>query len=160
MLKNLRVIAPLTLLYIALTNNIEPLNWVLGLLVATGITALIQPQLDEIRWGNVPNAILAALTFFYVSLRDLVLSSIQLSILLVKPQVEINQGIFPLDAETEFESAAILSAHAITLTPGEMVIDIDENGVLHTHALDIDEAKATEPAAQKQRAETLERFIS
>lgn len=160
MLKYLRTIAPLTILYLALTSNIEPLNWVVGLLLSIGITALLRPQLDEIRWSNVPTAMLAALTFFYVSLRDLVLSSIQLAGILLQPQINIKQGIFPLDSETDSEAVAILSAHAITLTPGELVIDIDDKGTLYTHALDIEESKASEPDAQKARAKTLEKFVS
>ncbi|MEM7799952.1 MAG: Na+/H+ antiporter subunit E [Chloroflexota bacterium] len=159
-MRYLRSIIPLLVLYIALTGNVEPGNWVIGILIAVGITALLRPNLEPIRWSNLPLATVAAFQFVFTSLKDLFLSSIQLAWILVQPTIKINQGIFPLAAETKSKNAAILSAHAITLTPGEMVIEIDdEAGILRTHAIDVEHAVQHEPEAQRKRAASLEKFV-
>ena len=41
--------------------------------------------------------------------------------------------------------ATALSAHAVSLTPGELVVEIDDEGVMYTHCLDASRAAIPRP---------------
>lgn len=159
-MQNLKVIIPLLLVYLGLTGNWEPLNWVLGGLLAAGITALIRPQLRPIRWQNLPRAIWGGITFFVSLLRDLLISSLQVTAIVLSPKIEINQGIYRLATGCDNELVTVLSAHAITLTPGEMVVEIDQNGEMYVHSLDMAEMSAeVGTAAQILRTAKLQEVV-
>ena len=49
-----------------------------------------------------------------------------------------------------------VSAEAITLTPGELVVEIGEDGTLYTHTLDVEATLANSAEAQLERAHQLE----
>jgi multicomponent Na+:H+ antiporter subunit E len=52
-----------------------------------------------------------------------------------------------------------LSAHAITLTPGELVLGIDDQGVLYVHCLDVTQSAAYAAEAQQLRQELLSKIF-
>jgi multicomponent Na+:H+ antiporter subunit E len=158
-MRYLKWILPLTLLYIALTANPEPLNWLLGALLATGITALLRPDPAPIAWRNLPSAFFAAGQFVLSLLADLVVSSLQVARLLLQRQLQLRQGVLALSTGSPEETVTVLSAQAITLTPGEMVIEIDEDGVMYVHSLDVVASAETEPDAQARRVRQLERIF-
>ena len=89
----LKWLAPLTLLYVLLTSNAEPLNWVLGLLIALGVVGLIRPKPTPIHWSHLPRAT-ATITLFIVKLLwELIVSGVQVARLIVQPTLAIRQGI-------------------------------------------------------------------
>ena len=55
--------------------------------------------------------------------------------------------------------ATALSAHAITLAPGEMVVEIGEGGVMYTHTLDASQAADYVAEAQDLRRELLRKIF-
>ena len=158
-MRYLRWVVPLTFLYIALTANAEPRNWLLGVLLATGIAVLLRPNPSSIRWRNLPTALLALGQFILSLLWDLLVSSLQVTWLVVHREIPLRQGIFALPSGCSSSLVTLLSAQAITLTPGELVVEIDEEGVLYTHSLDVVTAATKEPVAQKRRVQQLERIF-
>ena len=159
-MQNLKVIIPLLLVYLGLTGNWEPLNWLLGALLAAGITALIRPQIGPIRWQYLPRAIWGGFTFFVSLLRDLLISSLQVSMIVLSPKMEIHHGIYRLATGCDNELVTVLSAHAITLTPGEMVVEIDQSGEMYVHSIDLEEMSAeVGTAAQVLRTAKLQEVL-
>jgi multicomponent Na+:H+ antiporter subunit E len=75
------------------------------------------------------------------------------------PGVSLRQGIIAIPAETSSDLGRALSAHAITVTPGEMVVEMDEEGTMYTHCLDATAAAETAVAHQRQRRAMLERIL-
>lgn len=156
----LKWLIPLTLFYLALTGNGEPLNWLLGLLLATAITALLRPQPAPIVWRRLPAAFWAGAHFLLTLLWDLLVSSLQVSRLILQREIRLQQGIMALSSGSSSDLVTSLSAKAITLTPGELVVEIDHNNTLYIHSLDIVAAAAHEPDAQKRRRQQLEKIVS
>ena len=156
----LKWLVPLTLFYIALTGNSEPLNWLLGLLLAGGITALLQPAPAPIAWRRLPAAFWAGSRFLLTLLWDLLVSSLQVSRLILRREIQLQQGIMALPSGSSSDLVTSLSAEAITLTPGELVVEIDHDNNLYIHSLDIVAAAAHEPEAQKRRRQQLEKLVS
>ena len=158
-MRYLKWILPLTVLYIALTGNAEPLNWLLGLLLALAITALLRPNPAPIGWAHLPAAALAAGQFVLSLLADLLVSSLLVARLLLGRRLALRQGVFALPTGSPAETVTVLSAQAITLTPGEMVVEIDEDGVMYTHSLDVVASAETEPPDQERRVRQLSRIV-
>lgn len=152
-------ILPLTLLYVALTANGEPLNWLLGLLLAAGITGLLRPKPAPVSWRTAGVALLAAGQFLLLLLWDLLVSSMQVGRLVLRREMPLRQGIVALPTGSTSPRVVLLSAQAITLTPGEMVVEMDEDGVLYTHCLDVVAVAESAPAAQRRRVQLLERMV-
>jgi multicomponent Na+:H+ antiporter subunit E len=53
-----------------------------------------------------------------------------------------------------------LSAHAITLAPGEMVVEMDEKGVMYTSCLDTTNSEKYIEDAQKIRKDLLQKIFT
>lgn len=154
-----KLIIPLFLVYLALTSNLEVSNLVVGLLATTGITLLVRPRLQaETDWRRLPAAMLAFGRYLLTLLWDLIRSGVQVARLVLTPGVSLQQGIIAIPAETSSSLGRALSAHAITVTPGEMVVEMDEEGTMYTHCLDATAAE-TAVAHQRQRRAMLERIL-
>ena len=50
-------------------------------------------------------------------------------------------------------------AHAITLTPGELVVEMSDEGTMYTHTLDTSHAEDHMAEAQKMREELLRKIM-
>ncbi|MCO6453171.1 MAG: Na+/H+ antiporter subunit E [Caldilineales bacterium] len=153
----IRIIGVLTLAltYVLLTGNWQISNIIIGLLIGLIIIALLRPPKGSLEWRNIPRTILALAAYVFIMIRDVILSGLQVARLVLDPKLPIRPGIIAIPSQCESELATALSAHAITLAPGEMVIEIDENGVMYTHTLDITKAEAYVNEAQRLRSDLL-----
>ncbi|NJN53465.1 MAG: Na+/H+ antiporter subunit E [Anaerolineae bacterium] len=155
-----RAILVLTLVYLALTANLEWLNVLMGVLVGTAVTFLL-PGAGQVYmpWRQWPAAIWAFIRYSLMLMWDLLVSGIQVARIVLSPQLSIQPGIVAIPSETHSDLATALSAHAITLTPGELVVEIDENGVMYTHCLNATQATAVIADAQATRRNLLEKIF-
>ncbi len=87
------------------------------------------------------------------------LSGIQTARLVLSPSLPIKPGVLRIPSDTETDLGAALSAHAITLTPGEMVVEMDSDNVMYTHALDATKAKEYVHDAQEMRRKLLDQIF-
>ena len=152
----LRWIVPLTVLYILLTGNPEPANWLVGLLIAVGVTMLNRPNPSPLEWRRLPRMAAAALSFLLTLFVDLIRSGWQVTKLVLQREPAINQGIVAIPDGTQETWITTVSAEAITLTPGELVVEIGEDGTLYTHTLDVDTSLESAAVAQEGRVRQLE----
>jgi multicomponent Na+:H+ antiporter subunit E len=153
------MIVGLLLVYLALTANLELSNLILGLLMATGLTLLLRPPRGTFKLRRVPGALLALVRYLFVVISDAIKSGLVAARLLLDPDLPVKPGIIAIPSGCDSELATALSAHAITLAPGEMVVEIDENGVMYTHALDATRAAEYVSEAQHLRQELLRKIF-
>lgn len=153
------VVLILCIIYLAGTSNLEWRNIVAGLIVSTGIVLLIRPSLRPINWHRLPTALVAVAQYVVILAYDLVASGIQTARIVLNPDLPIKPGIIAIPSECNSEMGTALSAHAITLTPGTMVIEIDAHGVMYTHCLDVTDADEQIAKAQKMRRNLLEKIF-
>ena len=73
--------------------------------------------------------------------------------------LEIKPSIIAIPSGCESELATALSAHAISIAPGELVVEIDANGVMYTHVLDVTHSAEYQEQAQNMRSELLSKII-
>jgi len=145
--------------YLAMTANLEFSNLVFGFLIAVGLTWLFRPAPRKIKIQRLPTAVLALLKYILVLLVDMVKSGIWTARLLLDPDLPIKPGIIAIPSNCESELATALSAHAITLAPGELVIEIDTDGVMYTHTLDATRSAEYITEAQELRRDLLRKIF-
>jgi len=156
----LRVVIPLTIIYLLATNNYELSNVVLGLLIALALAVLVRPQTEAVNWQNMPSLILAILQYTIVLIWDVFLNGLKVAYIVLTPRLQIKPGIIAVPSDCKSEVATALSAFAITAAPGEMVIEIDDKGIMYTHCLVVTDKDETSARDQARRRQMLERIFA
>lgn len=153
------MIVALWLVYLVLTGNFEPSNLVAGLLIAIGVSWLLHPDRRNFQVRRVPGAFLALLRYLGIVIYDMISSALTVARIVLDPKLPIKPGVIAIPSGCQSELATALSAHAITLAPGELVIEIDENGTMYTHTLDAANAPKYTEEAQRIRRNLLSRIF-
>jgi len=153
------VILLLLPIYLALTANLELSNIITGGLVTLGVTALLRPVVNPIGVRRLPGALLALVQYLGLLLIELIVSGLQVARIVLSPSLPIKPGIVAIPSGTDSELATTLSAHAISVTPGEIVVEIGDDGMMYTHCLDASQPEEVRLAAQRQRRDLLRRII-
>lgn len=156
----LRTVFLLTLVYLALRPNFEILNILAGIIIAAVVVLLLRPQPQPLRWRQLPTIILALIRYTVVLAYDLVVSGIQVARIVLKPGRTLRPGIIIIPSKNQSEVAQALNAHAITLTPGEIVVEITDDGTMYTHCLNATESQKLVDDAQEMRVSLLEKFLA
>jgi len=149
----------LWLMYLGLTANLQPSNLVVGLLIAVTLTALLHPDRLRIDMRQVPGATWALVRYVIVVAKDVIQGGIQVARLVLDPKLPVKPGVIAIPSGSESEWATALSAHAITLSPGAMVLEIGEHGMMYTHTLDITNADESIAEIQRLRRDLLEKIL-
>lgn len=142
MIVYIRWVLLLALVYLALTSNLDLSNIVVALLLATGVVLLVRPAQRPTELRRFGRSMVALALYSANLIRDLIVSGIQVARIVLSPSLPIRPGIIAIPAETETELGLALITHAVTLTPGELVVEIDDDHVMYTHALDATRAEA------------------
>ena len=149
----------ITIIYLFLTSNLEMLNIIFGVIISVGITILLKPEIKPYSWRNVPAALLAIFQYIFVLIWDIIQGGIMVAKLAVSPKLGIQPAIISIPSGCETELAKALSAHAISISPGELVIEIDEDGIMYTHVLDVRKSVEYRKQAQQIRRDLLRKIF-
>ena len=149
----------LTIIYLLLTANLEWLNILVGLIIAVGITLLIRPSIQVFSMRALPSAVLALIRYAGILIYDMIKGGLMVARLALSPKVDIDPAIIAIPSECKSELATALSAHSISLAPGELVVEIDDQGVMYTHILDIHSTPKYKQLAQKLRNDLLRKIF-
>lgn len=90
--------------------------------------------LADIRFS--PRAIIYAILYLFVFLRELVKSTIDVARRVVSPSLPINPGIVKVKTRLKSPIGRIVLANSITLTPGTMTVETDGED-FYIHWIDI-----------------------
>jgi multicomponent Na+:H+ antiporter subunit E len=156
----LLLIIGLWLVYLALTANLEPTNLVLGGIIAAVLTALARPSAPRLVWRCLPGAVVAALRYLWVLAVDVVAGGLAVARLVLDPRLPIKPGIVAIPTGIDSELGVALNAHATTLAPGELVIEIDDEGVLYAHVLDASHPEEVVADARQLQRQLLSRMLA
>ena len=125
----------LTAVWVGLWGSVTAAN-VLGGLVLAGVLVLLLPLPSGGGHGVVQPA--ALLRFAARFLADLVVSSVQVAALVLRPRLALRQGVVAVRVPGASEGLLTLLGNAISLTPGTLTLDVDRSsGTLYVHALDV-----------------------
>lgn len=149
----------LALTYLMLTSNFEWLNIIAGIVIATGVTLLLRPRIQLFSWRETPQAVIALIRYLGILVYDIASGGITVARLALRRDLAFNSAIIAIPSECTSELATALSAHAISVAPGELVVEIDEDGIMYTHVLDVSHSPEYKEQAQKLRRDLLRKIF-
>jgi len=147
------------IVYLALTANFELSNIALGVVVAAAVAALLRPARQPLGLQSLPGALWALAQYIVILLKDMIVSGLQVAHIVLSPALPIKPGIIAIPSGTDSELATALSAHSITVTPGALVVEISDDGMMYTHVLDVTQSEAARLSAQERRRKLFSRML-
>lgn len=158
----MHTIIPLLVLmgtYLALSANLQFSNFLLGFAIAAGILILIHFPRRPVRLTRLPLAFVALVTFIGMLLYNVSRSGIQMVRIILHPKLPVKSGIVAIPAGCQSEFGRAVSGHSISLPPGELFVEMDENGIMYIHSLDVELTEKQAGAAQKIQGDLLHRIL-
>lgn len=159
MLAYIRVILVCWVLYLAVTGNLELSNLAVGLAIGVVVALVMQPRSQPLPLSSLPAALFNLVRYVVWLAIDILRNGIRVARIVLDPKLPIRPGIIAIPAGTRSKVGLALSAHAITVTPGEQVIEIGDDGVMYTHCLDAVTSAEGAEDAQRVRREMLEKIF-
>lgn len=134
------MVAWLTLVWVGLWGSVTAANVLGGLAVAVVLLVLLRPEPADARAVVSP---LALLRFSGRFALDLMVSSLQVVRLVLRPRIALRQGVVAVHVPDASDMLLTVLADAISLTPGTLTIDVDRgSSTLYVHSLDAGEDAA------------------
>jgi len=142
----LLMIAWLTVVWVALWEDLSAANLLAGLALATALVALFPLSPPGVAGTLSP---LAAVRFVVYFAWKLVEASLVVAWEVVTPHNRINQGIVAVPIHGVSDTLTTLVANAISLTPGTLTIEIRRRPtILYVHVLHLQDIEAVRREVQ------------
>jgi len=160
MMRRIQIAIPLFLVYLVLSGNLTIPNLVVGALVALMVSALL-PARDAapMPLKRIPAFVWALLRYVVVVMWDVIKGGITTARIVLSREMPLKPGIIAIPSGSKSELGTALSAHAITLSPGELVVEMDDEGNMYTHCLDVDKSEVYVSEAQSLRRNLLSKMF-
>ena len=142
----------LFLVWIGLTNSLEIQELIVGAVVALVVAKYFTKD-EEVDLGK---SLITYIKFTPIFLKNLVKSNIEVAKIVLSPSLPINTGIVKLKTELKNDHDKLLLANAITLTPGTITLELDDNE-LYVHVLNLD--SLDRDVLQKEIVDEMERTL-
>ena len=127
----------LAFVWMFMTVSFTPSGFAIGFLVGLLLIILMRRFFS---YRLYTSRIWAVISLFLLFLKELLLSSFSVFMLVIKPRLDIKPAIFELETELKQDWEITLLSALITLTPGTLVIGIsDDQKRLYIHAIDFDD---------------------
>ena len=134
-MRQLPLVAWLTVVWVALWGSVTPANVLGGL--AVGLLLAFSLPLTDVPTRAVvrPVALLRFVGFFVV---DLVMSSLHVVRIVLSPRRPLRQAVIAVPVRGASDSLLTLLANAISLTPGTLTLEVDRpRSTLYVHVIDV-----------------------
>lgn len=159
LLQRLLLALLLAIAWMILTRQLNLEGLILGYLLGIMMVWLLFRGRElEISPGGFLKQSIATVIYAAVLIRDIAISGVDvfLRILGFRP---IEPGIVRLNIQDKNESIAALTAHGVTITPGQLAVDFDDESHVYVHCLDMGSA-STLDEQQTRRLKYLRRMLN
>ena len=155
-MRRIQIAIPLFLIYLILSGNATVPNLVVGAFIALGVSTLLPGRYAAaFSWKRIPAFLWAMCRYVFVVIWDILKGGVATARIVLSRDMPLKTGIILIPSGSKTELGTALSAHAITLSPGELVVEMDEDGNMYTHCLDIDKSEVYVAEAQSLRRNLL-----
>lgn len=146
----------LAILWLLWSGVFSPLMIFLGL-ISCALTVWLVRRLETLDHEAVPLHLgTGVLTYWGWLVKEIVMSSLQVSKIILSPKMNISPTIVRVKAKSRGDVGQVLFANSITLTPGTIAIDIDEQGWLTVHGITRDTAEGVLTGDMNERVASLQ----
>ncbi|TAA67864.1 Na+/H+ antiporter subunit E [Planococcus salinarum] len=127
----------LAFIWMFMTVSFTPAGFAIGFLIGLGIIILMRRFFTGRLYLT---RVWAVISLFVLFLKELILSSVQVLSIVLRPNMNIKPAIFEMETELQEDWEVTLLSALITLTPGTLVVGIsDDQKRLYIHALDFED---------------------
>ncbi|MFN8378149.1 MAG: Na+/H+ antiporter subunit E [Anaerolineae bacterium] len=150
----------LAMAWVAIVGRLTAENLVVGFVIGL-LIVLVGPKPPPLKPRRVPGQLVALLLYILILLRDIILSGLDVARRVLSPDMKLKPGILAVDSQDEDRNAVVLalSANYLSLTPGELVVDIADDHLIYVHSLDVEASAKVADSAQTKRLVLLNRVI-
>jgi multicomponent Na+:H+ antiporter subunit E len=151
----------LAFVWMLLTSQFNLQGFVVGLGISLTILTLFRPGESQVNWRRLPGQILALLYYLVILYINIFLSGLDIARRVLSPKMRINPGVIAVPVQDPERNSFItaLSADAISLTPGELVTEIEDNSIMYVHTLDVERTASRGASEQADRLRLLNRIM-
>ncbi|MCU0514343.1 MAG: Na+/H+ antiporter subunit E [Anaerolineae bacterium] len=152
---------PMALLWVVIVGQATLEVFMVGLLAGIALVIALRPPAFAVRWSRLPGQLLALCLYVLFLFRDIFFSGLDVARRVLARDMRLQPGIIAVATGDRERSPVILalSADYISLTPGELVVEVADNHLMYVHCLDVVASAAIAEAAQAQRLRLLERVM-
>ena len=143
------------LAYLALSTNVSAYNTLFGAVVAAAILKMIPARARAVQARDVPKGFMALVLYLGLMVKNTVMGGLQVSGMVLSPRLNLKSGVVAVDPDCDHELGQALSAHAISLSPGELLIETGEDGTMYIHSLNVEQTEKVTRVEQKYRQSLL-----
>lgn len=160
MLTSLLYAFALALAWIAIVGSFSLENLAVGMLVGIGIV-LLGPKPKPLSLRRLPSQLLALIVYVLMLFRDICFSGMDVARRVLSPDMRLKPGIITVSTQDKARSPTVLalSANTISLTPGELVVEVADDHLMYVHCLNVDESAASLDVVQARRLSVLMRML-
>lgn len=126
----------LFIVWLGLTNSLDPQELIAGLLVSAAVVWLAIPPERPAGGAGRSWRLLPLLAYLPVFLKNLVLANIDVARRVLSPSLPINPGIVRVKTGLEQPYQRLILANSITLTPGTVTLEM-EGEDMYVHWIDV-----------------------
>jgi multisubunit Na+/H+ antiporter MnhE subunit len=168
-LQHFIIALPVAIVWVLLTKQPNIAGILIGYTIGVTLSWLLSQGevLPPITMRNLPQRIFAFSWYTVRMVYNIFMSGIDVTLRLagVRP---LRAGIIAVPVQNDDEAEEVyrtaisgLSAHSITITPGELVVDFSEDmTIMYVHALDVEQVAPRVEGEQARRAAELRRIFA
>jgi multicomponent Na+:H+ antiporter subunit E len=159
---------PMALAWMPLTGIISLESFLVGMALSFVVLLILfsDEQRHPVHHHTIPDRVAASITYFLILCRDIYLSAMDVAKRVSRPDMGLNPGIIAVSTQYEAppgdltaDTIAAISAHGITITPGELVVDFDAEKIMYVHCLDVVASAQVGDSNQAKRMALLNRIF-
>ncbi|MCG8619462.1 MAG: Na+/H+ antiporter subunit E [Desulfobacterales bacterium] len=143
------------LVYLALSTNVSLYNVAFGIVVTFGVLALIPRRPQAVQAKDFPKGFKALVLYLILMVKNTLLGGFQVARIVLDPSMPLKAGVVAVDPDSDHELGQALSAHAISLSPGELLVETDAEGIMYIHSLNVAQTEKVTREEQKYRRKLL-----
>lgn len=161
-LQYLFIAAIIGVLWTIMTAQLNVAGWGLGMMIGLALLVAVRGRQGiDVHPRLLPIRLFWLVVYLAVLTLDVIKTGwdVALRILGLRP---IESGIVKVAVTDERQEIAALTAHGITITPGQMVVDFDHVGDerhVYVHCLDVPSSRATLDSDQTRRMRYFKRIL-
>ena len=135
-MKYLATFGILLLVYLLLAGFVVE-ELIVGIVVSAALTLILTKYVNYSIDYKLPYRLVVFLfVYIPVFIWQLILANLDVARRVLSPKIPLNPGFVKVDTELEGDFAKLTLANSITLTPGTLSVDVNENDI-YVHTVDV-----------------------
>ena len=148
----------LSMIWMMTTGHFSLAGFMSGFVISLLLIIILNWRGIGARLHLTPDTLIALAIYGLLLCRDIFWSSIDVAWRIIQPVMPLKAGIVAVPTFEENEAIVAMSAHGITITPGQIVVDFESDDLMYVHCLDTTLAAQTLITDQHRRLKYLRRI--